>query len=226
MIWYLNAFRNYANFEDRASRTDYWMFGLFNIVFAIIAYSIDLIFNLSFEKMGFGPFYILYALVAFIPGLAVATRRLHDVGKSGWYLFLALIPIIGAIWLIVLFATDSEPEENFYGENPKESPVAPFINDETSNTKIIVASVIWLFINRLFWAVISKYSEEFYSSSYYRYFNEINILIWAFFPLFLSLAVKNYKWKIALLLLSTIYMMYNFIELVKIHLATQNHFQF
>ena len=64
-------------------------------------------------------FYILYALAVLIPGVAVAVRRLHDVGKSGWMILIALIPLIGAIWLIVLYVTDSNPGDNEYGPNPK-----------------------------------------------------------------------------------------------------------
>jgi uncharacterized membrane protein YhaH (DUF805 family) len=59
-------------------------------------------------------------LVLFIPGLAVAVRRLHDIGKSGWMLLITLIPLIGVIWLLVLLLTDSNSEENLYGANPKE----------------------------------------------------------------------------------------------------------
>lgn len=62
-----------------------------------------------------------YAIAVFIPGLAVSVRRLHDVGKSGWMLLIALIPIIGAIWLLVLYVTDSEPYTNSYGPSPKYS---------------------------------------------------------------------------------------------------------
>ena len=62
---------------------------------------------------------LLYSLVVFIPGLAVAVRRLHDVGKSGWFFLIVLIPLVGAIWLLVLFFTDSQPGMNKYGPNPK-----------------------------------------------------------------------------------------------------------
>lgn len=66
-----------------------------------------------------GYLYWLYFLLTFLPGLAVMVRRLHDVGKSGWMFFIALVPIIGAIWLLVLFVKDSESGENKYGPNPK-----------------------------------------------------------------------------------------------------------
>jgi uncharacterized membrane protein YhaH (DUF805 family) len=59
----------------------------------------------------------------FVPGLAVLVRRLHDVGKSGWMYFIALIPIIGAIWLLVLLFTDSQQGDNNWGANPKEESI-------------------------------------------------------------------------------------------------------
>ena len=81
---------------------------------------LDSVFGIAIEGVGYGPLYGVYALVLFIPGLAVVVRRLHDIGKSGWMLLITLIPLIGAIWLLVLLLTDSNPEENLYGANPKE----------------------------------------------------------------------------------------------------------
>ena len=113
MEWYLKVVRdNYANFNGRASRQEYWMFFLFNMIFAIVIMGIDIILGLGFLN-------IIYSLVVMIPGIAVGIRRLHDIGKSGWWLFIGFIPIIGAIWLIVLTCKDSNPEENKYGSSPK-----------------------------------------------------------------------------------------------------------
>ena len=78
------------------------------------------VLGIAMEGIGYGPLYGLYALAMLIPGLAVAVRRLHDVGKSGWMILIALIPLIGAIWLLVLMVTDSNAGENQYGQNPKE----------------------------------------------------------------------------------------------------------
>jgi len=114
MEWYIKVLKQFSDFETRARRKEYWMFVLFNMIFAFLAISID---NLAGTN---GLFYLLYGLAVFVPGLAVGVRRLHDVGKSGWMLFIALIPIIGSIWLIVLMATDSNVGENEYGQNPKE----------------------------------------------------------------------------------------------------------
>src|SRR5690606_6811399 len=119
MNWYLKGLKQYADFGGRARRTEYWMFVLFNTTFAIIAMILDNIFDLTIGELPYGAFYILYALFALIPGLAVSVRRLHDVGKSGWMILVSLIPIVGGIWLLVLLLTDSEPGENEYGTNPQ-----------------------------------------------------------------------------------------------------------
>lgn len=120
MNWYLAVLKNYVGFSGRARRKELWMFVLFNIIFAIVAMIIDRIIGTSFGHMGYGIIYVLYCLAVFLPGLAVEIRRLHDVGKSGWMILIALIPFVGAIWLLVLFCLDSQPGENQYGPNPKE----------------------------------------------------------------------------------------------------------
>jgi uncharacterized membrane protein YhaH (DUF805 family) len=119
MDWYLAVLKNYATFNGRARRKEYWMFALFNFLFAIVAMVVDNILGISFVT-GYGPVYLLYVLAMLIPGLAVAVRRLHDVGKSGWFMFIALIPIIGGIWLLILMCTEGVAGANQYGENPKE----------------------------------------------------------------------------------------------------------
>ena len=121
MNWYLKVLKDYAVFSGRARRKEYWMFTLFNIIFYITAMILDNILGTAIEDVGwYGLFYILYALAVLIPSLAVLVRRLHDVGKSGWMILVSLIPLIGAIWLLVLMVTDSHPGENQYGPNPKE----------------------------------------------------------------------------------------------------------
>ncbi len=120
MNWYLAVLKNYAGFSGRARRKEYWMFVLFNMIFAIIAMILDNVLGMTTGELPYGVFYFLYILAVFIPGLAVAVRRLHDVGKSGWMILIGLIPLIGAIWLLVLMVTDSVPGENEYGLNPKE----------------------------------------------------------------------------------------------------------
>jgi uncharacterized membrane protein YhaH (DUF805 family) len=118
--WYKKVvFENYANFSGRARRSEYWYFVFFNMLFAISAFLLDTVLNLNFESGSGGPFYLVYVLGVFIPGLAVAVRRLHDVNKSGWFFFIFLIPIIGPIWLLVLFFSEGTNGRNNYGEDPK-----------------------------------------------------------------------------------------------------------
>lgn len=100
------------------------MFTLFNIIFSIVAVVLDGAMGLADPMTGYGPITGLYSLAVLLPGLAVAVRRLHDVGKSGWFILIALVPLIGAIWLLVLFCTDGQPGTNKYGPNPKEGAVA------------------------------------------------------------------------------------------------------
>lgn len=121
MNWYLKVIKeHYADFKGRARRKEYWMFALFQFIFAIVAIILDSILGLTFSpEIPYGWFYILFALATFIPGLAVAVRRLHDAGKSGWWYLIVIIPLIGPIWLIVLLCTDSENGPNKWGDNPK-----------------------------------------------------------------------------------------------------------
>jgi len=114
MNWYLKVLKeHYADFNGRARRQEYWMFFLFNLIFSIGIGVVEGIIGTTI--LG-----VIFSLAMLIPGLAVSVRRLHDIGKSGWWYLLVLLPIIGWIWLIILFATDSEDGTNNWGENPKE----------------------------------------------------------------------------------------------------------
>jgi len=120
MNWYLKVLKQYADFNGRARRKEYWMFALFNIIFLITAMIGDNVLGTTIGVLPYGVFYFLYALAVFLPGLAVFVRRLHDVGKSGWMSLIILIPLIGAIWILVLACADSQAGSNKWGDNPKE----------------------------------------------------------------------------------------------------------
>lgn len=111
--WYLKCLRQYTDFSGRARRREYWMFVLANFIVGIV---IGILESILGSKGIIGG---IYSLAVLIPSLAVCVRRLHDVGKSGWFYFIGLIPLIGWIWLIVMFCQDSQPEANKWGENPK-----------------------------------------------------------------------------------------------------------
>lgn len=108
------AIQQFANFEGRNTRTQYWMFILFYVIFYIACAIVD---NILGKPIISG----LYSLVLLVPSIAVATRRLHDTGRSGWWQLIGLIPLIGAIVLIVFLAQDSAAGDNEYGANPKEA---------------------------------------------------------------------------------------------------------
>jgi len=100
------CFNKYAEFTGRARRSEYWWFALFGFAISLVL-SRALILGM------------IASLALFAPQLAVGVRRLHDTGRSGWYLLIGLIPFVGWIILIVWLATEGEPATNMYGESPK-----------------------------------------------------------------------------------------------------------
>ncbi len=114
-----SVFSKYADFNGRARRSEYWLFCLFNLmIYAGISILLPFAFRLGFLMIGL---YSLYSLVVFIPGLAVACRRLHDINRPGSYLLFVFIPLVGAIFLLIWLLQDSDPGSNRYGPSPKES---------------------------------------------------------------------------------------------------------
>ncbi|MFD3262254.1 DUF805 domain-containing protein [Paenibacillus lentus] len=113
MEWYLKVLKNYVGFEGRARRTEYWMFVLFNFIASFVLGFIGGFIGLD-SILAY-----IYSLAVLLPSLAVGARRLHDTGRSGWMLLLALIPLVGAIILLVFLCQDSQPGDNKYGSNPK-----------------------------------------------------------------------------------------------------------
>jgi len=114
MDWYLEVLKKYAVFNGRARRKKYWMFFLFNIIIAFVLGFVESLVGSP------GVIGLLYSLAVLIPGIAVSVRRLHDTERSGWWLLIAFVPIIGAIVLLVFMVQDSKPGQNQYGANPKE----------------------------------------------------------------------------------------------------------
>jgi uncharacterized membrane protein YhaH (DUF805 family) len=105
------ALTKYVDLSGRARRSEYWYFVLFNVIVTVLALVLD-------RVIGFPIFQLVVGLGLLLPGLGVAVRRLHDTGRSGWWLLLGLIPLVGSIILIVWMASDSQPD-NQYGPSPK-----------------------------------------------------------------------------------------------------------
>lgn len=123
MDWYLMALKKYAEFQGRAQRKEYWMFTLFNFLAMVLLGAVGALLGGGGEG-GLGDVLQgLYGLGVLVPGIAVTVRRLHDIGKSGWWGLVALIPLIGSLILIYFAAKDSQPETNEYGPNPKAASI-------------------------------------------------------------------------------------------------------
>lgn len=113
------CFQKYVTFKGRARRSEYWWFCLLNFIAGIVTVVLDYQMGTINIELGLGALSGLYSLIVFLPDLAVSVRRLHDTGHSGWYNLLTFIPILGALFLLYFFVSDSAPEENRYGKSPK-----------------------------------------------------------------------------------------------------------
>ncbi len=128
--WYIPPIKQYADFTGRTSRKAFWMFILFNMIFAWAAIFIDNILGThddGFFGVTNGTFNNLYSLVLLIPGFAITFRRLHDVGEEGSKLFFIFLPIIGWIILLKFLIQEGDPVENKFGPVPAEAPGGPDI---------------------------------------------------------------------------------------------------
>mgnify|MGYP000296513432 FL=1 len=118
MKYFIYCLKNYFKFSGRATRSEYWYFVLFGLLFSLAAMLIDFSIGTFYIEEGIGIFSSIYTLTILIPSLAVTVRRLHDTNRSAWWLLISLIPIIGLIVLTVFYCQDSK-EDNKYGANPK-----------------------------------------------------------------------------------------------------------
>ena len=112
MNWYLGVLKKYADFSGRARRKEFWMFALINFVIMVVLSFID-------GMIGIPVLGGIYALGVLLPSLAVGARRLHDIGRTGWWQLIGLVPFIGILVLIIFFVLDSNPGDNKYGPNQK-----------------------------------------------------------------------------------------------------------
>ena len=113
MDWFIDCItKNYVNFSGRARRKEYWMFNLFNIIACFVVMLLDSFLELNNILI------LIYVLAILLPSYAVTVRRLHDTGKSGWWLLLMFVPF-GNIILLIFCLIDSTLGPNQYGENPK-----------------------------------------------------------------------------------------------------------
>jgi uncharacterized membrane protein YhaH (DUF805 family) len=119
MNYYTDVLKKYAVFDGRARRKEYWMFVLWNIIVSLVLSVILGVIGLVLHMAAVSFLLGVYSLAVLIPGIAVGVRRLHDTGRTGWWLFIGFVPLVGAIVLLVFVVQDSKPGENQYGPNPK-----------------------------------------------------------------------------------------------------------
>ena len=119
MKWYIEALKKYAVFSGRSRRREYWFFFLGNLIISLVLGFAEAVLGLfpGSEESILG---MIYGLAVLIPGLAVGVRRLHDTDRSGLWLLIGLIPLLGIIVLLVFLVQDSNPGDNRFGPNPKE----------------------------------------------------------------------------------------------------------
>lgn len=117
MNWYLQPWRKYATFTGRAGRTEFWVFYLANILIGAI------LSQVGNNGQEYSPVELVFYLAILLPSLAVAARRLHDIGRSGWWQLLSLIPVVGSIALLVMCVLPGHEGANKFG-NPPVRPAA------------------------------------------------------------------------------------------------------
>lgn len=111
MEWYIGVLKQYIAFSGRSHRREFWMFLLIHVIIIVVL-------GLVSEKLT-----SIYTLAVFLPALGVSVRRLHDTGKSGWWVLLHFIPVVGTLILLVLMALAGDREANRYGPVPLEVSV-------------------------------------------------------------------------------------------------------
>ncbi len=111
--WYVSVLKNYVGFTGRAGRAELWFF-------VLASFLISLILNMLSNTLG-----MIYALAVMVPSIAVGVRRMHDIGKSGWWLLVGLIPILGLLALIYFYVQKSDESENIYGPSAPATPYSP-----------------------------------------------------------------------------------------------------
>lgn len=110
---YLDMLKNYIKFSERTSRPDYWWAFLANVVIMAVFGLLSLVLGTISSLLMF-----LYSVAIIVPSTALAVRRLHDIGKSGWCVLIGLIPVVGWIILLIWLAKDGDPGDNMYGSDP------------------------------------------------------------------------------------------------------------
>ncbi|HEY0085314.1 MAG TPA: DUF805 domain-containing protein [Allosphingosinicella sp.] len=122
MEWMTLPLKRYAEFSGRSRRKEYWMFTLLLIIVNIVITVVETTLGLGGSVGGlYGPLSLLFMLAIIVPSIAVGVRRLHDTNRSGWWMLIGLLPIVGGIVLLIFFVLEGTSGSNEYGPDPKEA---------------------------------------------------------------------------------------------------------
>ena len=119
MNWYIGVLKRYFDFDGRARRMEYWMFGLISTIIFIVLALVDHATGTWHMDTRYGLLSGIYLLAVLLPSIAVTVRRLHDTDRSGWWILISLVPLIGGIVMLVFMCLDGTPGANRFGPNPK-----------------------------------------------------------------------------------------------------------
>ena len=119
MSWFVEAVKKYAMFGGRSRRKEYWYFTLFYVLITLVLAVIDNVIGTWSSSSSVGLLSGIFILALLLPGIAVTVRRLHDIGRTGWWYLISFIPIIGTLVLLVFTVQDGTAGSNNYGSNPK-----------------------------------------------------------------------------------------------------------
>ncbi len=123
MSWFVEALKKYAVFSGRSRRKEYWYFVLFVVIVSIVLSLIDSLSGTYHSESGTGLLSGIFSLAILIPSIAVSVRRLHDIDRTGWWVLIGLVPLIGWIVLLVFHVQDGAPGTNRFGPNPKSASI-------------------------------------------------------------------------------------------------------
>ena len=116
--WAMRPLTKYADFSDRAPRAEYWWFYLLTIVAYIVSTIVDSVIGTGAALGPYGILSMVVMLGLLIPSLAAGVRRLHDTDRSGWWLLIVLIPLVGVIVLLIFFVLEGTKGDNRFGPDP------------------------------------------------------------------------------------------------------------
>jgi uncharacterized membrane protein YhaH (DUF805 family) len=121
--WYIAVLKKYTVFDGRASRAEYWYFSLVNALISVLLSFVDFSLGYIHLSSGIGLLSGVYTLAVMLPVTGVTIRRLHDINRSGWWVVIALIPLLGLIALLVMLVLKGTDGENPYGANAAPEPI-------------------------------------------------------------------------------------------------------